>query len=367
MGSGGVAFESPYPADPPRRNTIVDTNMLIVPEGKPNQTAILEVLLNVPSTPGIHQSYWRMRNPQGVYFGPIIGVTLEVIRECTFSSGGDRVYGAPVINKFVILGVGDVYDPVNPVNVIARRGEDITLEWNIINATNFDILFQSPTGDVESVSTTDTNSRVTFPTDSSSELGPYKITLFADNGVCTAQAMVNVELVPREGEGFILDIASVTCTTVVAPPGIGSPDRAFFQWNHFDPEVDQVTLVAETYQLSTVEVCPFESTLGKIFCYNTVVTSRIGSPMGVQIGTTEDGAAMVANAAPDIQCSRAGLPAFNPATDERLVRYVAEARVGNQPAVPFTSNTIDCRCTSTGTIRLPTEIQGAGTEFNPVN
>jgi hypothetical protein len=48
MGSGGVAFESTFPGEPARRNTLIDSNRLIVPEGKPNQVAVVEVQLAAP-------------------------------------------------------------------------------------------------------------------------------------------------------------------------------------------------------------------------------------------------------------------------------------------------------------------------------
>jgi len=198
MGSGGVAFESTFPGEPPRRNIGLDANRLIVPEGKPNQVAVLELALLAPVTPGIHQSYWRMRNPHGVFFGPILGVTMEVVRDCAFG-----IYGAPVINRFEILGVGDVYRPTNPVNVRAELGQTVTLEWNIINATDFTIVFEDPTSNIQTTSTQDQSGRFSFP---AQRLGRYTITLYADNGSCTVQAQVNVDVVPRAGENFALDI-----------------------------------------------------------------------------------------------------------------------------------------------------------------
>jgi hypothetical protein len=97
MGSGGAAFDTPFPPNPPRPNVLLDPNRLIVPEGKPNQVAVIELALVTPVTPGIHQSYWRMRNPHGVFFGPIIGVTMQVVRDCDFSFRGAPLYGAPAL------------------------------------------------------------------------------------------------------------------------------------------------------------------------------------------------------------------------------------------------------------------------------
>ncbi|HXV98967.1 MAG TPA: NBR1-Ig-like domain-containing protein, partial [Anaerolineae bacterium] len=201
MGSGGVAFESTFPGEPARRNAMTDPNRLIVPEGKPNQVAIVEVQLMTPVTPGIHQSYWRMRNPHGVFFGPIMGVTMEVVRDCAFG-----IYGAPVINRFEILGVGNVYHPTDPVNVqvdLCQGQNVVTLDYDIINANNFDIVFEDPTGNTQTVSTSDPSGRYSFPV---RVLGEHTITLYADNGSCTVQAQVTVDARPCPGEDFALDI-----------------------------------------------------------------------------------------------------------------------------------------------------------------
>ena len=37
----------------------------------------INVSLQAPAAPGVHRSYWRMRNPQGVFFGPTIWLELE--------------------------------------------------------------------------------------------------------------------------------------------------------------------------------------------------------------------------------------------------------------------------------------------------
>ena len=203
MGSGGVAFEAIFPPNPPRRNTLLDANRLIVSEGKPNQVSVVEVQLMAPVTPGIHQSYWRMRNPHGVFFGPVMGVTMQVVRECGFSVEGAKLYGAPVINKFKILGYDKVFRPVDPINIQTEVGKTVILDYDIINATNLDIVTEDPTGNLNVESSADLRGRVDFL---AQRLDRYTITLYADNGPCTAQAQVNIDVVPRAGEGFELDI-----------------------------------------------------------------------------------------------------------------------------------------------------------------
>lgn len=364
MGSGGVAFESSFPTEAARRNALIDNNRLIMPEGKPNQTAILEVLLTVPTTPGIHQSYWRMRNPHGVFFGPIMGVTLEIVRDCDFG-----IYGAPVINKFEILGVGNVFEPTDPANVVARQGEDLVLEWNIINATNFDIVFEDPTGDIQSVSTADPNSRATFPT---GELGDHVIILFADNGICTAELQVNIKVVPREGAGFQANVtfasnAPVTTTDANASFAANVKSGTFkVDWQHFDEEVDEVVLHIEHFRKRNVSTCALEDWIGDWLCTESEAWQKVESEKTVQVGSEASGAATLCQDSQNCRDLARNLPIelattndhaillFCPASDAREesgVQFFLEARKAGGPAQPQFSNAVDVQCTpSSGTV-----------------
>ena len=49
-----------------------------VPATSPNQDVDLSVNITAPSTPGEHAGYWRLRNPQGTYFGPTIWVKINI-------------------------------------------------------------------------------------------------------------------------------------------------------------------------------------------------------------------------------------------------------------------------------------------------
>jgi hypothetical protein len=251
MGSGGAAFESTFPPGEVRRNVPVQRDRLIEPEGKPNQAAVVEVELVAPVTPGIHQSYWRMRNPQGVYFGPIMGVTMEVVRECQPERGGPTLYGAPVINKFEILGAGDVYRPINPITVTVELADVVILDYEIINATNFDIVIENPTGNIETRSTTSTSERIRLVPN---RVGRYTITVFADNGACTVEARVFVEVVPREGEQFELDIilaseAPVTSADANVSRAVNvEAGTVRAQWQHFDKGVDEILFHADLFK-----------------------------------------------------------------------------------------------------------------------
>jgi hypothetical protein len=365
MGSGGVAFESTFPADPPQRNVVIETNRLVVPEGKPNQTAVVEVMLNVPSTPGIHQSYWRMRNPQGIFFGPIVGVTLDVVRDCQFGA-----YGAPTVNRLEILGVGDVYQPIAEgeiPTVWAEFGDPVTLDWDIINATNFDLVFESPTGEVQSTSTTDTNGRATFVP---RQLGEHRITLYADNGICTTQQQVLVVAIPPEDEQFRLRVilagsnatagSAATSSTGVGATSAGdligystsvAPGDVKIEWAHFDNSANNFTLYARTYKQAYELYCPGGNKIPWLdwqldaHCYETWSDWKpTGPPEPVSIpDSNAKGAATITNIE-DKSCPAS----YDPTRTRYVVKYTMQAKIDGRAAQPEYSNVIEVPCPSSG-------------------
>jgi len=381
MGSGGVAFEYTFPTDPARRNTIVDRGRLIVPEGKPNQTAVLEVALVAPVTPGIHQSFWRMRNPHGVFFGPIMGVTMEVVRDC-----GPGIYGSPVINRFEILGVGDVYRPTNPINVRAEVGEYVILDYQVINASNIDIVFEDPTGRTSSESPDTTSDRARFLPN---RLGRHTLTLYADNGSCSIPATVYVDVVPRAGSEFELDILLAAGAPVTPADQNASfsaavtPGTVQAQWQHYDKEVNEIFFNADLYQrrrgVSNCLIPGWNWTCGQSEGEWTLV--RRASP-GL-VGTDADGAAVVCRSSArcdqlprEILGAQAGAAAqaqepisiaehltsiFCPADTtlnpnvEYGVNYYLEARKNGEAATPSKSNEAFVICA----------VASDGAEFTP--
>lgn len=253
MGSGGVPFEAFYPSDAPRRNALIDRGSLIVPEGKPNEIAVAEILMQAPVIPGIHQSYWRMRNPQGVYFGPIVGVTLEVVRDCKPEPGGPRIYGAPFIRRFRILGSGTNLAPEGAGETVPYRtevGRQITVDWEVINASNFDIVFQSPTGDIETLSSVDPSDRAIF---TPSQVGDYTATLFVDNGSCSYSKSLSITVRPPEANQFVLSATFATGAPVTTSDtqAAFSPDVRVgtiqIDWDHYDNQVNEVIFHADRY------------------------------------------------------------------------------------------------------------------------
>jgi hypothetical protein len=375
MGSGGVAFESFFPSEPDRRNAMIDDERLVAPEGLPNQVAVLELLLNAPVTPGIHQSYWRMRNPQGVYFGPIIGVTLEVIRQCDFG-----IYGAPVIKKFQIGRVGNVFDPVNPVDVVAERNAQVTFEWNLSNAQDYDIIVTGPTGSSRNIATNSLSDRTTVTFD---EVGDYIITLYADNGPCTAQAETTVRVIPNDEDytSFLLEINRASSS---------NSNELNVNWNHVDTNVNETILYAQRYQRTRGEKCLFDyedwwSSLKPVVCEENQWSEWIpvsGQPLPAEIvavggqdvpagtanntpslagqaqvtvggqmvaqgsnvsvaktvGNTHQGAATVANV------EWALCPADVDPDEDVGIRYQMQAQANGNNAAPTWSNTVDIRC-----------------------
>jgi hypothetical protein len=362
MGSGGVAFESVFPAEPGRRNAVVSNERLVVPEGKPNQVAIVEVLLNIPPYPGIHQSYWRMRNPQGVYFGPIIGVTLEVVRDCRPEPGGPIIYGAPIINEFIVLGVGDVYEPDAPADVLAEFGDTVTLQWDVINATNFDVVLENPLGQIFALSNTATRGRAQFI---ASELGRYIVTLYADNGPCAYTAEVIITVVPRDEDLFDLDIilSPTSAGAAAGQENVRVSDtldvgEIAAEWQHIDPDVDRFVLLAELYHRESrreclripwldwqLPLCPTQENWVPTGVTRSIdVTDAISGRdenRGVQ------GAANISNLESNLCGDR------SPAADY-FIRYQMRAEKDGRPANPPRSNVVDVQCISDA---LRTEIQ----------
>lgn len=368
MGSGGVAFEQTWPGEPARRNVIIDNNRLVVPAGKPNQVAVVEVELMTPVTPGIHQSYWRMRNPHGVFFGPIIGVTMEVVRDCAFG-----IYGAPVINRFEILGYGNVYRPTDPTNIVAEVGKTITLDYNIISATNFDIVFEDPTGGIQSVSSSDPSGRVSFP---AQRLGRNTITLYADNGSCTAQAQVNVDVIPRVGEQFELDIILASSAPVTAlDEHVKFSDSVAAgtvrtEWHHYDPEIDDVRLHVDSLRRgATTTNC----LVGNLLCSQSSEWQG-GSPIVTSVSNKNEGTATIQGQLLSTEIPAAGQSQADARMSDleqllrlycrsgvEVVRYHLEARKDGQAATPQFSNTTSYACgRNADTSNLPSLSSTAG-------
>ncbi len=261
MGSGGAAFESIFPAEPGRRNTVVDGNRLIVPQGKPNQEAVVEVILTTPAIPGVHQSYWRMRNPQGVYFGPIIGVTMEVVRDCQPPPGGKIIYGAPTINYFRVLGINRVFEPgevpvaaVTPVPAtpiapvfLAERGSQIVLDYWVIESQNIDIVIEDPVGQIERRAAVDPRDRAFF---TPIRDGDYVVTLYADNGSCTVSQQIKFKVRPPTDAAvtgqfeitrlIFSESAWIKEDLPVVTKSAGIPaDEMQISWQHPNPKVTQ--------------------------------------------------------------------------------------------------------------------------------
>lgn len=358
MGSGGVAFESFFPSEPARRNIVIEQGRLIAPEGKPNQTASLEIILNTPAIPGIHQSYWRLRNPQGVYFGPIVGVTLDVVRECEPKPGEPPIYGAPVVNSFRILGTNGALAPEGAGETlvyVVEAGQLVTLDWNIINATNFQIVVKDPTGNIETESTSDPVDRRNFtPT----RVGEYTITLYVENGVCAYSKQLQIFVVPPEDQQFILNIILSSTSSAAAAsadqPNVEAstavdPGNVVARWQHYDPTTDEFILWAQREQRTRSQDCLVDGwswTCRYVWSDWTPTSEDFSS----EVGTSSTGRATITNLDTSL-CQSSST------TVEYRVRYVMQARKNGQPANPELSNEVFVVCGSSASTTLPTEIE----------
>ncbi len=388
MGSGGVAFESTFPNDLRPRNQLLDTDRLILPEGKPNQTSVLEVLLNAPTYPGVHQSYWRMRNPQGVYFGPILGVTMEVVRECEADPGDPFIYGAPVVNFAAIsvngnlIGEDEGIPGAGPLPV--EIGDAIRFRYTVFNHTSFQIIKFSPTRDIE-VSTSDDPSSdfVVTPGD----VGLYTIRLYAENGSCSVSKEIELEVRPPVDAQFVFDaifftgapIAALTQDNVQFSAAV-RPGTFEAQWQHIDSRVDEIVfLTPAVYQREYEnETCYLSDFFGQTLCWPggwgdwqpMSGVSAAAAPFSVAggvIGTTPSGRAVIsylrtplpvelegASAAEvdaaisaTVQARALGCPALSDDRVQYRVVYQLAARANGQEVSPARSNTVEIFCGST--------------------
>jgi hypothetical protein len=285
MGSGGVAFETIFPPGDVGRNKVVDPNRLVVPEGKPNQTAVVEVLLQAPTIPGVHQSYWRMRNPQGIYFGPIIGVTLQVVRECQPAPGQTGIiYGAPTINYCRLVSLGGVFEPVPipvapvtpipatpvPPTFLAQQGNVFQVAWSIVNAQDYSIVIKDPLGrptELKTGSATDQSPPITL-----TELGEYNITCSAVNNACEVSQQLRIKVYPNPENQLQMRLVfpqqaqaylySTDARVSFSPDVLSGTVRV--QWNYYGQEA-QFTMAVTPTATTISEQC----LLGDWLCYQS--------------------------------------------------------------------------------------------------
>ena len=99
---------------------------------------------------------------------------------------------SPVINKFVIIQVGDTYQPIDPMEVTAEIGEQITVEWELLNTTEYSLVISNSTR-----RKLFTGSRLFYKhTFEINDLGTHTISLIAQNGNCEIFQDVIVEVLP---------------------------------------------------------------------------------------------------------------------------------------------------------------------------
>jgi hypothetical protein len=76
--TGGTTAAPGTPASPTPGPSSTAAVTIAVPTVPPGATIDLSVSLTAPTTPGRHTSFWRLRNPNGAFFGPDVWVTIDV-------------------------------------------------------------------------------------------------------------------------------------------------------------------------------------------------------------------------------------------------------------------------------------------------
>lgn len=99
---------------------IMATTPIPVPDTAPGATVDLRVPMTAPAMPGTYNSFWRIRNPLGMLFGPTMNVTIHVVNP--------NCAGTPNIAAFT----------ASPTTITA--GQSATLSWGLVsNADEADI------------------------------------------------------------------------------------------------------------------------------------------------------------------------------------------------------------------------------------
>jgi hypothetical protein len=238
---------------------------------------------------------------------------------------------------------------------VVEAGQLVTLDWNIINASNFEIVLKDPTGNIETISTPDSVGRANFtPT----RVGEYTITLYVENGVCAFSKQLQIFVVPPEDQQFILNIVlSSTSSAAMAStdqPNVSAstavePGNVVARWQHFDPTTDEFILLARREQRTRSQDCLVEGwtwTCRNVWSEWTPTSEDFSS----EVGNNSTGRATITNLDTSL---------CQPSTSsvEYRVRYVMQAHKGGQPANPEFSNEVFVDCGTGASTPYPTEIE----------
>ncbi|MFN8459176.1 MAG: hypothetical protein U0401_31760 [Anaerolineae bacterium] len=112
-----------------------------------------------------------------------------------------------------VLGINRVFEPgevpvaaVTPVPAtpvppvfLAERGNQIVLDYWVIEAQNIDIVIEDPVGQVERRAAVDPRDRAFF---TPIRDGDYLVTLYADNGSCTVSQQIRFKVRPPTDPAF---------------------------------------------------------------------------------------------------------------------------------------------------------------------
>jgi hypothetical protein len=225
---------------------------IVVPATAPGATADLLVPMKAPETPGTHKGLWRLRAPDGAFFGEEVDVIINVLAPATPLA----CPGMPSIASFTAS------------STTINQGQSVTLNWGLVS-------------NAQSVEIDNGIGGVTTP--GSATVSPGSTTTYTLSAVCGSQsATAQVTVTVNSGCSGTPSIDSFTGSPTTIQPG----DSATLSWglvsNADDAEIDNgiggvmtpgsITVTPDTTTTYTLTAwCGSNSTTAQ-------VTITVGSP-----------------------------------------------------------------------------------------
>lgn len=167
---------------------------IAVPTTAPGATADLLVAMSAPTNPGTHRSFWRLKAPNGVFFGDELWVTINVPAPAPAPAPVVGCSGAPVIASFTASSTS------------INAGQSVTLNWGLVSNADNATINQGIGGVGTPGSTTVTPGSTTT----------YTLTASCGSTQTTAQVTVNVNASACSGTPII---SSFTASPTTIQPG----------------------------------------------------------------------------------------------------------------------------------------------------
>jgi hypothetical protein len=113
-----------------------------VPTTAPNAMVNLSINLTAPTAPGTHSSYWRLRNPQGTFFGPEIFVKITVPGGAVPPPSGEAISLQCIANCFTQAFPGQTFRPT--IRVTVHSGQLLQSRGDMWRNTDGNLLGAHP-------------------------------------------------------------------------------------------------------------------------------------------------------------------------------------------------------------------------------